>query len=59
LLGKFLKKLRKKPGMKKLFGSLIVVLAVFAAAQAVVPDQPYMEVALAVNAGIAAAEGGR
>ncbi len=45
--------------MKKLFGSLIVVLAVFAAAQAVVPDQPYMEAALAVNAGIAAAEGGR
>ena|SRR5262252_7970840 len=33
--------------MKKLFGSLIVVLAVFAAAQATVPDQPYMEAALA------------
>lgn len=33
--------------MKKLFGSLIVVLAVFAAAQAAVPDQPYMEAALA------------
>jgi len=33
--------------MKKLFGSLIVVLAVFAAAQAVVPDQPFMEAALA------------
>ena len=32
--------------MKKLFGSLIVVLAVFAAAQAVVPDQPYMQAAL-------------
>jgi hypothetical protein len=33
--------------MKRLFGSLIVILAVFAAAQAVVPDQPYMEAALA------------
>jgi hypothetical protein len=32
--------------MRKLFGSLIVVLAVFAAAQAVVPDQPFMEAAL-------------
>ena len=33
--------------MRKLFGSLIVLLAVFAAAQATVPDQPYMEAALA------------
>ena len=33
--------------MRKLFGSLIVVLAMFAAAQAVVPDQPFMEAALA------------
>ena len=33
--------------MKKLFGSLLVVLAVLVAAQAVVPDQPFMEAALA------------
>jgi hypothetical protein len=33
--------------MKRFFGLLIVILAVFAAAQAVVPDQPYMEAALA------------
>ena len=33
--------------MRKLFGSLIVILAVLAAAQAAVPDQPYMEAALA------------
>jgi hypothetical protein len=33
--------------MRRLFGSLVVILAVFAAAQAVVPDQPYMEAALA------------
>lgn len=33
--------------MKKLFGSLIVILALFAAAQAAAPDQPFMEAARA------------
>lgn len=33
--------------MKRIFGSLIVILALFAAAPAVVPDQPFMEAARA------------
>jgi hypothetical protein len=33
--------------VKKIFGSLIVILALFAAAQAVVPDQPFMDAARA------------
>ena len=33
--------------MKRIFGSLIVILSLFAAAQAVVPDQPFMEAARA------------
>lgn len=32
--------------MKKLFGSFVVILALFAAAYAAVPDQPHMEAAL-------------
>lgn len=33
--------------VKKIFGSLILILSLFAAAQAVVPDQPFMEAARA------------
>lgn len=33
--------------MKRIFASLIVILALFSAAQAVVPDQPFMEAARA------------
>src|SRR5580765_9056109 len=39
--------MERSPIMKKIFGSLIVILALFAAAQAVVPDQPFMVAARA------------